>query len=119
MTDEVYEYQQSMQEQAKAAHRTPISPTRTASEAENHKKRRPLPDPCFAQPAKRGGTCQVCDGHYEFEPVLPAYRHQRQLLKPAVQRQGKDTQRLQRKPYCRGVQYGRYRRLAAGSAQTG
>lgn len=38
MTDEVYEYQQSMQEQAKAAHRTPISPTRTASEAENHKK---------------------------------------------------------------------------------
>lgn len=38
MTDEVYEYQQSMQEQARAAHRTPISPTRTASEAENHKK---------------------------------------------------------------------------------
>lgn len=38
MTDEVYEYQQSMQEQARAAHRTPISPTRIASEAENHKK---------------------------------------------------------------------------------
>lgn len=38
MTDEVYDYQQSMQEQARAAHRTPISPTRIASEAENHKK---------------------------------------------------------------------------------
>lgn len=38
MTDEVYEYQQSMQEQAMAAHRTPISQTRIASEAENHKK---------------------------------------------------------------------------------
>lgn len=38
MTDEVYEHQQSMQEQAMAAHRTPISPTRIASEAENHKK---------------------------------------------------------------------------------
>ena len=38
MTDEVYEYQQSMQEQARAAHRTPISPTRIAREAENHKK---------------------------------------------------------------------------------
>lgn len=38
MTDEGYEYQQSMQEQARAAHRTPISPTRIASEAENHKK---------------------------------------------------------------------------------
>lgn len=38
MTDEVYEYQQSMQEQARAAHRTPISPTRIASDAENHKK---------------------------------------------------------------------------------
>lgn len=38
MTDEVYEYQQSMQEQARAAHRTPISQTRIASEAENHKK---------------------------------------------------------------------------------
>lgn len=38
MTDEVYEYQQSMQEQARTAHRTPISPTRIASEAENHKK---------------------------------------------------------------------------------
>lgn len=38
MTDEVYEYQQSMQEQARSAHRTPISPTRIASEAENHKK---------------------------------------------------------------------------------
>lgn len=44
MTDEVYEYQQSMQEQARAAHRTPISPTRIASEAENHKK---------------DGTCQI------------------------------------------------------------
>lgn len=38
MTDEVYEYQQSMQEQSRAAHRTPISQTRIASEAENHKK---------------------------------------------------------------------------------
>ena len=42
MTDEVYEYQQSMKEQAMAAHRTPISPTRIASEAENHKKDGPL-----------------------------------------------------------------------------
>lgn len=38
MTDEIYEYQQAMQEQARAAHRTQISPTRIASEAENHKK---------------------------------------------------------------------------------
>ena len=38
MTDEVYEYQQSMQELVRAAHLTQISPTCIASEAENHKK---------------------------------------------------------------------------------
>ena len=55
MTDEVYEYQQSMQEQAKAAHRTPISPTRTASEAENHKK----DGPCQTLVSVLKGTYKV------------------------------------------------------------
>ncbi len=38
MTDEVYEYQQSMQEQARAAHRTPVSAPRQMSEKECHEK---------------------------------------------------------------------------------
>ncbi len=38
MTDEVYDYQQSQRERAQAAHRTPISPPRMPSEAENHLK---------------------------------------------------------------------------------
>lgn len=38
MTDEVYDYQQSQKMRAQAAHRTPISPPRMPSEAENHLK---------------------------------------------------------------------------------
>lgn len=38
MTDEVYDYQQSQKVRAQAAHRTPISPPRMPSEAENHLK---------------------------------------------------------------------------------
>ncbi len=38
MTDEVYEYQQSIQEQARAAHRTPVSAQRQMSEKECHEK---------------------------------------------------------------------------------
>lgn len=38
MTDEAYDYQQSQKERAQAAHRTPISPPRIPSEAENHLK---------------------------------------------------------------------------------
>ena len=38
MTDEVYEYQQSMQEQARAAHRTPVSAPRQMSKKECHEK---------------------------------------------------------------------------------
>lgn len=38
MTDEVYDYQQSQKIRAQAAHRTPISPPRMPSEAENHLK---------------------------------------------------------------------------------
>ena len=38
MTDERYDYYQSQQQKAKVAHRTPISPPRTPSEAENHAK---------------------------------------------------------------------------------
>lgn len=38
MTDERYDYFQSQQQRGKAAHRTPISPAKIASEAENHAK---------------------------------------------------------------------------------
>lgn len=38
MTDEIFDYRQSMQDQAKAAHRTTISPPRMQTEAENHAK---------------------------------------------------------------------------------
>lgn len=65
MTDEVYEYQQSMQEQAKAAHRTPISPTRTACETENHKKQQ------LVDEYAREHLCATCEWKNDNICTLP------------------------------------------------